>query len=89
MPPKELLKVFEPKYEDIRFVYRQVEGDLIADLSNNTSKPADILIEITTVMGRVGEVTLTVNGKKRIINPEWEASLSTLFQASDRPSQGS
>ena len=75
IPPKEFLKVFEPKSKEIWAEWCvDAESNHFVELFNRTNKAAQVLIEITTVEGRVGEVMLTVNGKRSIIKPEWKAS---------------
>jgi hypothetical protein len=71
MPPKELLKAFEPKPVSVLMEWVQCSPVYILKLTNVMDTPAFIEIIMSKDRKTVREVTLTVNGEKSIIKSEW------------------
>lgn len=77
MPPKELLKAFEPTSKVVWAEWHEVDGKYFVSLMNKSKGPIGVFIEFTMAKGIVSEVTLTVDGEKGIIKPKWGVSPTT------------
>jgi hypothetical protein len=79
MPPKELLKAFEPQTNVIWAEWHELGSRALVELFSNSKKPMFVLVEAAFSRDptKVSEVTLTVNGEKSIIKRKWGVSPTT------------